>query len=192
MASPNLLALGNEKKSNFSFAFLSFFRNFARNYVNQRMKDDVKVAVRNVLSNYLEQNKRRKTPERFAVLDAIFEFPSYFSLQDLNDKLEASHFPVSRATLYNTINLFMELRLVLSHRMGGETRYEAAYDSVGHCRQICTVCGKTTAVKSPAIIQAVNETRLKRFRRDGFSLYIYGVCSSCQAKMTRQKNKKKQ
>ena len=154
------------------------------------MKDDVKVAVRKVLSNYLEQNKRRKTPERFAVLDAIFEFPSYFSLQDLNDKLEASHFPVSRATLYNTINLLMELRLILSHRMGGETRYEAAYDSVGHCRQICTVCGKTTAVKSPAIIQAVNETRLLRFRRDGFSLYIYGVCSSCLAKMTRQKNKK--
>ncbi len=156
------------------------------------MKDHVKVAVRKVLTNYLEQNKRRKTPERFAVLDAIFDFPSYFSLQNLSDELEERHFPVSKATLYNTINLLLELRLVISHRVGGETRYEAAYDSVGHCRQICTICGKVTAVKSPAIHQAVENTRLRRFRKEGFSLYIYGVCSSCQARITRQKNKKQQ
>ena len=153
------------------------------------MKDDVKVAVRKVLSNYLEQNKRRKTPERFAVLDAVFGFPSYFSLQDLNDKLEASHFPVSRATLYNTINLFLQLRLVIRHRFQGATVYEACYDKTSHCHQICTVCGKVTEIKSSLISETIDAMHLKRFRKDGFTLYIYGICSNCSAKLTRQKNK---
>ena len=179
-----------KRKMNFPFAFRSTFRNFARIYVDDRMKDHVKIAVREVLTNYLEQNKRRKTPERFAVLDAIFDFPSHFSLQELDELLLSRHFRVSRATLYNTINLFMELRLVISYRVAGETRYEAAYDNVSHCHQVCTVCGRESVVKSPAIIRAVDETRLRRFRKESFSLYIYGVCSSCQARITRQKNKK--
>ncbi len=159
-------------------------------YGNDHMKDHVKTAVREVLTNYLEQNKRRKTPERFAVLDAIFDFPSHFSLQELDEVLESRHFRVSKATLYNTIKLFMELRLVISYRAVGETRYEAAYGNVSHCQQICTICGRVNAVKSLPIIRAVEETHLRRFRKESFSLQIYGVCSSCQARITRQKNKK--
>jgi Fur family ferric uptake transcriptional regulator len=57
---------------------------------------------------------------------------------------------------------------------------------------MCTVCGKVTEVRSPEIAQAIDELRLKRFRKDGFTLYVYGICSTCQAKLTRQKNIKKQ
>ena len=56
--------------------------------------------------------------------------------------------------------------------------------------QICTMCGKTTEVKSPELTATIQTVRLKRFRREGFSLYIYGTCSSCQAKLTREKNKR--
>jgi Fur family ferric uptake transcriptional regulator len=49
------------------------------------------------------------------------------------------------------------------------------------------MCGKVTEVKSPEIIAAVDNMHLKRFRKDGFTLYVYGVCSTCQTKMTRRK-----
>jgi Fur family ferric uptake transcriptional regulator len=42
-------------------------------------------------------------------------------------------------------------------------------------------------VKSPEIIEAVENMHLKRFRKDGFTLYVYGVCSTCQTKMTKRK-----
>ena len=110
----------------------------------------------------------------------------------LGDKLSHEYkFPVSRATLYNTINLFMELRLVIRHRFQGTTKYEACYDNNSHCHQMCTVCGKVTEVHSPEITQAISDLHLKRFRKDGFTLYIYGICSTCQAKITRQKKLKK-
>lgn len=153
------------------------------------MKDSVKHSVRQILTTYLENNKHRKTPERFAILDAVYNIKGHFTLEELGDKLQTeSHFPVSRATLYNTIKLFMELRLVIRHRFQGTTKYEACYDNNSHCHQICTICGKVTELKSSVVNNAIDKLHLKRFRKDGYSLYIYGICSTCQAMKTRKKS----
>ena len=85
----------------------------------------------------------------------------------------------------------MELRLVIRHRFQGQTKYEACYDNNSHSHQICTVCGKVTEIKSPQISETIDNMHLKRFRKDGYSLYIYGICSTCQAKKTRLKSKEK-
>ena len=156
------------------------------------MKESVRTTVRQILDKYLEVNNRRKTPERYAILEAVYDTNGHFTLEDLSEKLaEENRFPVSRATLYNTLKLFMELRLVIRHRFQGQTKYEACYDNNSHSHQICTVCGKVTEIKSPQIQDAIGNMHLKRFRKDGFSLYIYGICSTCQAKITRTKTKQK-
>jgi len=155
------------------------------------MKDSVKTAVERILDSYLEMNNHRKTPERYAILRAVYNIDGHFTLEELGEKLAVEYrFPVSRATLYNTLNLFMELRLVIRHRFQGSTKYEACYDNDSHCHQMCTVCGKVTEVRSQEITDAINALHLKRFRKDGFTLYIYGICSVCQAKLTRQKKQK--
>ena len=152
------------------------------------MKESVIVAVERLLDNYLEMNNHRKTPERYTILRAIYSINGHFTLDELKARLaQEMDFPVSRATLYNTLNLFMSLRLVVRHRFQGSTKYGACYDNQSHCHQICTMCGKVTEVKSPEIIAAVENMHLKRFRKDGFTLYVYGVCSTCQTKMTKRK-----
>ena len=156
------------------------------------MKESVRETVRQILTNYLEMNNHRKNPERYAILDAVYDMNSHFTLDELNEKLsEENNFPVSRATLYNTLKLFMELRLVIRHRFQGQTKYEACYDNNSHSHQICTICGKVTEIKSPQISETINNMHLKRFRKDGYSLYIYGICSTCQAKITRTKTQKR-
>ena len=60
------------------------------------MTNNVKSKVREVLDNYLEMNKHRKTPERYAVLDAVYSLKGHFTLEDLGVQLEKMHFPVSR------------------------------------------------------------------------------------------------
>ena len=156
------------------------------------MKESILTAVERILDNYLEMNNHRKTPERYTILKAIYSINGHFTLEELNERLAKElNFPVSRATLYNTLNLFLELRLVNRHRFQGTTKYEACYDNDSHCHQICTMCGKVTEVKSPEIIMAVDNMHLKRFRKDGFTLYIYGVCSSCQTKITKRKKQEK-
>ena len=151
-------------------------------------KQSVINAVERILDNYLEMNNHRKTLERYTILRAIYSISGHFTLEELNDKLlNEMNFHVSRATMYNTLNLFMELRLVIRHRFQGTTKYEACYDNTSHCHQICTMCGRVDEVKSPEISMAVENMRTKRFRKDGFTLYVYGVCSSCQAKITKRR-----
>mgnify|MGYP000027072231 FL=1 len=152
------------------------------------MKANSYDAAKQILSNYIEQNKYRKTPERFAVLEAVYGFTSYFSIQELGERLEVMNFPVSRATLYNTLNLLLELRLVIGLRLQGGMRYRAGVTG-GRCLQVCTVCGKVEDVKVTELADVVDAMHLKRFRKESFSLYIYGTCSTCQALLTRQKRK---
>ena len=149
-------------------------------------------AVKHILDNYLEMNGHRKTVERYTMLDAIYSVDGHFTLEELGELLVVKYkLPVSRATLYNTLRLFMELRLVIRHRFQGSTKYEACYADDSHCHQICTVCGKVIEVRAPEISEAIASLHLKRFRKDGFSLYIYGICSTCQAAITRKKNNQK-
>ena len=154
-------------------------------------KDIVKDKVRGILDSYLETNNYRKTTERFAILDAVYDMQRHFSLEELGKKMSKDNFRVSRATLYNTMRLFIELRLVVRHRFIGQTKYEACYNNDDHIHRICTACGTVKEIESTPITEAIAETKFTRFRKDGFSLYIYGICSRCQAKLSRERKKVK-
>ncbi len=156
------------------------------------MRESAKASARQILTDYLETKRHRKTPERFAILDAVYSINGHFTLDELEKKLtEEQHFIVSRATLYNTLKLFMEVHLVVRHRFKEATKYEACFSCGNHCHQMCLVCGKVAEIKSPELDSVINGVRLKRFRKDGYVLYIHGVCSACQTKIAREKAKAK-
>lgn len=161
-------------------------------FESKSMKESIKIKAKEVLTEYTELNKHRKTPERYAILDAVYSMDKHFTLEELGAYLEKKNFRVSRATLYNTMRLFITLRLVVRHRYIGRTVYEACYENGDHCHQVCTICGKVLEVKDPQIEAVINSTKLSRFRKDGFTLYIYGVCTTCQRRLSRlMKTKKK-
>ena len=144
------------------------------------MTEDQKVKARKVLDNYLETNHHRKTPERYAVLDAVYSIGGHFTLEALATLLDKNHFRVSRATLYNTMHLFIELRLVVRHSLVDGTKYEACFDNENHVHQVCTVCGQVSEIQAPLVTDALTHTDMHEFRCDAFALYIYGVCASCR------------
>lgn len=155
------------------------------------MDNSTKKAVRDILTNYLERNNHRKTPERYAVLDAVYDINGHFTMDELGRRLaEDSKFPVSRATLYNTMRLLVELKLVARHRFQGETCYEACYADSNHNHIICTHCGRVEELQSPEISDYIAKINTPNFRKDGFALYIYGVCSDCQSRISEKDNTK--
>lgn len=154
--------------------------------------DNAKASARKTLDSYLETNNHRKTPERYAVLDAVYDIDGHFTLDELEERLRGeARFPVSRGTLYNALRLFTELHLVVRHSLGTVAKYEACRPNDSHCHEICTVCGRMTELHSAAMDKAIGELPLGGFHGDGYSLYIYGVCPDCQAKAAREDNKKK-
>lgn len=156
--------------------------------MREKYRREALAAARLQLDSYLEMNNHRKTPERYAILEAVFGINVHFSLDDLSAYLvREKNFRVSRPTLYNTMRLFLELRLVLRHNIKGKTKYEPCYNSGNHIHQVCTSCGKITEVPAQVIDEEFMQLKLKRFRPEAFAIYIYGICSKCQAQLTRQK-----
>jgi Fur family ferric uptake transcriptional regulator len=149
-------------------------------------KDDMLDKARQMLNSYIQTTGMRKTPERDAILSAIYDMDGHFSVEQLNEKLEEKKFFVSRATLYNTLRLFLKIHLVVRHKLVDKTTYEAALLNDSHCHQICTMCGKVVEIELPEMEAALEQAHLRRFRKEGFTLYVYGMCSSCQSKLTRR------
>lgn len=145
--------------------------------------------AKEILTSYLVNTNHRRTPERYAILEAIYDVNGEFSIDELGNLLERRRFRVSRATLYNNINLFIDLRLVVRHSIHNSTRYSAALRSEPRFLQICSECGRIKEVEAPLVMAALEETKLKRFRREYISIYAYGICSSCLGLITRRQSK---
>ncbi len=78
-----------------------------------------------IFTRYLHSKKMRKTPERFAILDRVAATDEHFSIEDFYDGIESKGFHVSRATIYNTIQLLVDCGLVRCHRFGNSSsKYE--------------------------------------------------------------------
>lgn len=143
--------------------------------------------ARQILDKYLETGNHRKTAERYYLLELIYSFKDLCSIFDIQQALEQERFIVSRATLYNTLRLFIDLHLIVRHQMEGVAKYEPAIGRKNHCCQICTTCGKVTNLKVRSLPALLNNIPTKRLRSESFSITVYGTCSSCLAKTTRQR-----
>ena len=151
---------------------------------SQKVKDTVK----QIFTEYLNANGHRKTPERYAILDTIYSIDGHFDIDTLYSLMaDQENFRVSRATLYNTIILLINARLVIKHQFGNSSQYEKSYNRDTHHHQICTQCGKVTEFQNEELQQAIGNTKLSRFSLSHYSLYLYGLCSKCDRANKRKK-----
>ena len=71
--------------------------------------------VKKILNKHLEIKRLRKTPERYAIIDQIYSFEKHFSADELYSKMINKKYRVSRATIYNTLDLLVSIELVTRH-----------------------------------------------------------------------------
>lgn len=143
---------------------------------NQKLKDE----VREQFSNYLTLRKHRKTTERFAILEHIYSIRGHFDMDSLHKSMNELSLKVSRATLYNTIDLLLDCGLVVKHQFGGNiSKYERAYGNENHDHVICTSCGLVWELKNTNFFSPAQQKKIKKFTVSYYSMYIYGICSKC-------------
>ncbi len=142
--------------------------------------------AREELEAYLQQGVHRKTEERFMVLEMIYSFSGIFTVFDLEQRIEKHNYFVSRATLYNCLKLFIELRLVMRYKLEGQACYEPMIGRRGHCSQICTICGKKKELKLKSLPALRHNVPLERFQGETYDVIVYGICSTCKAQQTRR------
>lgn len=129
---------------------------------------------------FLKRGDNRITPERFEVLDFVMEYDGHFGADELYIKMKSSNSNISRATVYNTLELLAQCELLSKRNFGeNKTRYESNVGKTSHDHLICTNCGAIKEFSEPKIQKIVKEISSEiGFDSTGYSFNIFGKCTN--------------
>jgi Fur family ferric uptake transcriptional regulator len=145
--------------------------------------EQTKETVKQIFTKYLIEHSLRKTSERYAILDRIYSIDGHFDIESLYVFMKDNNYQVSRATLYNNIDLLLDCKLITKHQFGNNVaQFEKAYNANIHNHIICTVCGNIQEFSDPNIKRSIQTKKIKNFNISHYSLYVYGTCSKCEKK----------
>lgn len=134
-------------------------------------------SVQKILVQYLEFHGHRKTPERFSILREIYSTNGHFDIEMLYNRMKNNKYRVSRATLYNTVDILTDAKLITKHQFGNQgAQFEKTIKLRHHDHFINLANGNILEFFDPRIeeIKAALETNYN-VKVSHYSLTFYGT-----------------
>lgn len=156
-------------------------------HVKEEVSERILQEALSIFNGYLEGNQLRKTPERFAILEEIYRSPDHFDAEGLYIHMKTNNYRVSRATVYNTLELLVQCELVRKHQFGkNQAQYERSHGYKQHDHLLCLDCGKVIEFCDPRIQQIKDMMGdILKFRVKHHALTLYGDCDGACDKSAR-------
>lgn len=132
---------------------------------------------------FLTTKKMRLTPEREAIVSAVYATHDHFDAEqwvaDLSRRRGMGG--ASRSTIYRTLNLLEEAGLLRRvARTNGREVYEHDYGYPAHDHLICRKCGAMIEFPNEVIASVLESIAQEHgFRMSGHRLEVDGICARC-------------
>lgn len=131
------------------------------------------------LTCYLKSNRFRKTPERYAIADIVYDTSGNFDAEYIYREVRNRGMFISLATVYNTLALMTSAKMIRRINVNGKFCYEKGTAAYSYIHLYCTQCGKTKEVKDAQLPEIAPTRRFGKFSASYAVVTIYGLCSSC-------------
>jgi Fur family ferric uptake transcriptional regulator len=131
---------------------------------------------------FLARRDLRLTAARRAIVEAALERNGHFAMDELIADLKRRGIRGSKATVYRTLPLLTEAKILQEAEITGETRrYETAVGGDHHDHLVCRGCGKVVEFEFEAfeILQREIAARYG-FRLESHHHQLVGTCAECQ------------
>ncbi|HAY99088.1 MAG TPA: Fur family transcriptional regulator [Mesotoga sp.] len=139
----------------------------------------------------LKRRNQRMTAQREYVLRFFFEAETdHLSADEVYHKIQSKKFGISKATVYRTIELLVEIGLLRKIVFeDGIVRYEPVKRGEHHHHHIiCSNCGSVVEFHLDNLEELEELVKSRTgYSIDDHQLKFYGLCPECQSKV---KNKK--
>ncbi len=130
----------------------------------------------------LREAGQKMTPQRLMILSALRHADGHLTAGAIFEQVVMDYPYVDISTVYRTLNVLRELRLVSETDMGkGDTTYEWVRDQRRHHHLICRECGKVASLDHKYLEELGAEILDESgFKPDIDHFAIFGLCAACQ------------
>jgi Fur family peroxide stress response transcriptional regulator len=133
------------------------------------------------LVSSLREEGFRITPQRVAILDYLLKTDDHPSAEFIHKIIQKKYPMVSLSTIYKTLDLLKEKKLVNEIEVNGEARFDAHTDA--HINLVCMNCGNIDDVDEDSL----NEIKNRAARKSKYlilkgSFELFGYCTNCKSK----------
>ena len=124
------------------------------------------------------------TPQRTAIVDYLLRTEDHPSAELIHKVVRRKYPMVSLSTVYKTLELLREKKLVNEIEVEGEARFDAHTDE--HINLVCVSCGKIEDVDEDLL----KEIQIKAAKKSKYiilqsSFELSGYCSLCKTKQNK-------
>ena len=138
------------------------------------------------IADTLTKNNIRPSFQRIKVLEYLISNQHHPNVDRIFKDLQSEVPTLSKATIYNTLNLFVKAGLVRVLTIEDkETRYDIVTETHGHFK--CEECGTIFNFEVDLELLATDE--LAGFKVVDRNVYFKGVCSKCLLNMNNKYRK---
>ena len=133
------------------------------------------------LVSSLREEGFRITPQRVAILDYLLKTDDHPSAEYIHKIIKKKYPMVSLSTIYKTLDLLKEKKLVNEIVVDGEARFDAHTNA--HINLVCMNCGNIDDVDEDSL----NEIKIRAARKSKYlilkgSFELFGYCINCKSK----------